>query len=181
MLQTALETARAKSVSTSLGRHGRTSRSCVTVRDGDEMLFFAEDVKKYGPGGRNIDSDSTGISSSSLRFKGRLLKRPLASDTRRTSTRLCILLRSARSLALGNNMLTLRTFLVSPPFSAPPHACTPPPACTANFCVCFFYRPTRRYAFSTGPPGDRGTSLPLECHRNTPNQTRSGTNARQST
>jgi hypothetical protein len=36
-------------------------------------------------------------------------------------------------------------FFFSPPFSAPP------PACTENFCVFFFYRPT----------GDRGA---LQCH-----------------
>ena len=33
---------------------------------------------------------------------------------------------------------TIRTFLFSPPLSAPEHACT------ANFCVFFFYRPTGR-------------------------------------
>ena len=37
-------------------------------------------------------------------------------------------------------MLTIRTFLFSPPLRAHPHACT------ANFCVFF----------STGPQGDRG-------------------------
>jgi len=65
--------------------------------------------------------------------------------SRRTSTRLCILLRSARSIAIGNHTLTIRTFLFSPPFSALA------PACTAIFVS----------SFSTGPPGDRGA---LHCH-----------------
>jgi hypothetical protein len=64
--------------------------------------------------------------------------------TRKSS--LCVLLSSARSIALGNNTLTITTFLFSRPLLAPP------PACTANFCVCF-----------TGPPGDRGA---LHCHWN---------------
>jgi len=45
----------------------------------------------------------------------------------------------------SNNTLTIRTFLFSPPLSAPP--------CTANFCV----------SFSPGPPGDRGA---LHCRWN---------------
>jgi len=53
-----------------------------------------------------------------------------------------------RRIAIGNNTLTIRTFLFSPPLSAPAHACT------ANFCVFFFYTPTRR---------PRRTSRPLEC------------------
>jgi len=65
--------------------------------------------------------------------------------------RLCVLLRSARSTPVGNNTLTIRTFLFSPPLQAHP------PACMANFCVFFFYRPT-------GSP--RRTSLQMECHRN---------------
>jgi hypothetical protein len=52
--------------------------------------------------------------------------------------RLCVLLRSARSIIIGNNTLTIRKFLFSLPLSAPA------PACTANFCVFFFYRPTGR-------------------------------------
>jgi hypothetical protein len=43
-----------------------------------------------------------------------------------------------------------------------------PPACTASFCVFFFYRPTGR---------PRRTSLPLACHRNATNWTRSGSSA----
>jgi hypothetical protein len=70
------------------------------------------------------------------------------SRIRRTSMRLCLLLRSARSIIIGNNRLTIRTFLFSPPLSAPP------PAGTANFCVFFFHRPTGN---------QRRTSLPLEC------------------
>jgi len=84
----------------------------------------------------------------------------------RTSMRLCVLLRSARQIAIGNNTLTIRTFLFSPPLSAQAHACT------ANFCVCFFYRPTER---------PRRTSLPLECHRNATNRTHSVSSARHST
>jgi hypothetical protein len=49
-----------------------------------------------------------------------------------------------------NNTLTIRTFLFSPPSSAPS-------PCTTKFCVFFFYRPTGRL---------RRTSMPLECHRN---------------
>jgi hypothetical protein len=64
---------------------------------------------------------------------------------------LCVSLRSARSITLGNSPLTVRTFLFSPPLSAPP------PACPANFCVFFVYRPTGR---------SRRTSLQLECLRN---------------
>ena len=45
-------------------------------------------------------------------------------------------------------------------------------ACTANFWVFFFYRPTGR---------PRRTSLPLECHRNATNRTRSVSSARHST
>jgi hypothetical protein len=47
-----------------------------------------------------------------------------------------------------------------------------PPAYTANFCVFFFYRPTGR---------PRRTSLPLECHHNATNRTRSVSSARHST
>ncbi len=65
----------------------------------------------------------------------------------RTSMRLCVLLRSARSIIIGNSTLTIRTFLFSPRLSAPP------PACTANFGVLFF----------AGPTGDRGA---LQCHWN---------------
>jgi len=65
---------------------------------------------------------------------------------RRTSKRLCILLRSARSIIIGISTLAIRTFLFSPPLSASP------PACTANFFVFFFYRPTGR---------PRRTLLPL--------------------
>jgi hypothetical protein len=57
----------------------------------------------------------------------------------------------AKLTAIGNNTLTIRKFLFSPPLSAQAHACT------ATFCVFFFCRPTGR---------PRRTSLPLECHRN---------------
>ena len=62
----------------------------------------------------------------------------------------CVVLRSVRSLPIGNNTLTIRTFLFSP------RSLVPQPACTASFCVFFFYRPTGRLSH---------TSLPLECHR----------------
>ena len=52
--------------------------------------------------------------------------------TRRTSS-----LR-LQSKAIGNNTLTIRTFLFSPQMSQPP------PACTASFCDFFFCRPTGR-------------------------------------
>jgi len=61
--------------------------------------------------------------------------------------RLCVLLRSAKLTAIGNNTLTIRTFLFSPPLSAQAHACT------ASFAS----------SFSTGPPGDRGA---LHCRCN---------------
>ena len=61
-----------------------------------------------------------------------------------------------RSITMGNNTLTIRTFRCSLPLRAHP------PACTANFGVFFFYRPT-------GKP--RRTSLPLACHRNATNRT----------
>ena len=51
--------------------------------------------------------------------------------------RLCVLLRSAKLTTIGNNTLTIRTFLFSPPLSAQAHACT------ASFCVFFFYIPHR--------------------------------------
>jgi hypothetical protein len=54
----------------------------------------------------------------------------------------------------------------------PAIVCPHPPACTASFCVFFFYRPTGR---------PRRTSLPLECHRNATNRTRSVSSARHST
>jgi hypothetical protein len=80
--------------------------------------------------------------------------------SRRTSMRLCVLLRSARSIIIGNQYSkTIRTILFSPPLSAPP------PECTASFCVFFFYRPTGR---------PRRTSMPLECQRNNTTRTRSG-------
>ena len=41
-----------------------------------------------------------------------------------------------RSMLIGNNTLTTRTFLFSPLSRATPHACT------TSFCVLFFYRPT---------------------------------------
>jgi hypothetical protein len=80
--------------------------------------------------------------------------------------RRCVLLRSAILTAIGNNTLTIRTFLFSPPLSAQAHACT------ASFCVFFFYRPTGR---------PRRTSLPLECHRNATTRTRFVSSARHST
>ena len=55
----------------------------------------------------------------------------------------CDLLRSAKLTATGNNTLTIRTFLFSPPLSAQAHACT------ASFCVFFFYRPTETEAHFT--------------------------------
>jgi hypothetical protein len=45
--------------------------------------------------------------------------------------RLCVLLRSAKLKAIGNNKLTIRTFLFSLPLSAQAHACT------ASFCDFF--------------------------------------------
>jgi hypothetical protein len=71
-----------------------------------------------------------------------------------------------RSMPMGNNTLTIRTFLFFPRLLAPAAACT------ASFCVFFFYRPTWR---------PRRTSLPLECHRNATNRTRSVSSARHST
>ena len=76
-----------------------------------------------------------------------------------------VLLRSERPIAIGNKTLTITTFLFSRPLLAPPHACT------ANFCVFFSYRPTKR-------PGR--TSLPLECYRNATNRTCSDFAARSS-
>ena len=83
----------------------------------------------------------------------------------RISMSLCVLLRSAKLTPIGNNTLTIRTFLFSPPLSAQAHACT------ASFGVFFFYR-------STGRP--RRTSLPLECHRKA-TRTRFVSSARHST
>ena len=54
--------------------------------------------------------------------------------------RLCVLLRSARQIAMGNNTLTIRTFLFSPP-----HECKHTHA-----------RKVFASSFPTGPPGDRG-------------------------
>jgi hypothetical protein len=79
----------------------------------------------------------------------------------RTSMRLCVLLRSATLTAIGNNTLTIRTFLLSAQARA----------CMASFCVFFFYRPTGR---------PRRTSLPLECHRNATKLTRFVSSARHS-
>ena len=66
----------------------------------------------------------------------------------------CDLLRSAKLTATGNNTLTIRTFLFSPPLSAQAHACT------ASFCVFFFYRPTETDAHFTaaGMPSQRNQS-----------------------
>ena len=72
----------------------------------------------------------------------------------------------AKLTPIGNNTLTIRTFLFSPPLSAQAHACT------ASFCVCFFYRPNGR---------PRRTSLLLECHRNATTRTRYVSSARHST
>ena len=85
-----------------------------------------------------------------------------ACRTLRIWTRRCVLLRSERLLPISNNTPTIRTFLFSP------RSLVPLPACMASFCVFFFYRPTGR---------PRHTSLPLECHRNATNQTRSVSNA----
>jgi hypothetical protein len=52
--------------------------------------------------------------------------------------RLCVWLRTAKLTTIGNNTLTIRTFLFSLPLSAQAHACT------VSFCVFFFCRPTRR-------------------------------------
>jgi len=50
----------------------------------------------------------------------------------------CVLLHSVRSTPMGNNTLTIRTFLFSP------QSLVLAAACTASFCVLFFYRPTGR-------------------------------------
>jgi len=84
---------------------------------------------------------------------------------KRNSMRLCRM-RRAELTSIGNNTLTIRTFLFSTPLSAQAHACT------ASFCVFFFYKPTGR---------PRRTSLPLECHRNATNRTRFVSSARHST
>jgi hypothetical protein len=63
--------------------------------------------------------------------------------------RLWVLLRSVKLTAIGNNQII--SFL-----PAHPHA-----------------RRVFASSFSTGPPGDRRTSLPLVCHRNATNRTRS--------
>jgi len=55
------------------------------------------------------------------------------------------------NISIGNNTLTIRTFLFSPPFSALP------PACTANFCVFFFYRPEAHFN-ATGMLSQRNQS-----------------------
>jgi hypothetical protein len=83
-----------------------------------------------------------------------------------TSMHLCVLLHSAKLTAIGNNTLTIRTYVFSPPSSAQAHACT------ASFCVFFFYRPTGR---------PRHSSMPLECHRDATNRTSSISSARHST
>jgi hypothetical protein len=69
----------------------------------------------------------------------------------RTSMRLCVLLRSAKSTATNNNTLTIRTFLFSPPLSA---------QATAKDT---HVRRVFASSFSTGPPGDRGA---LHCRWN---------------
>ena len=73
--------------------------------------------------------------------------------------RLYALPRSARSIAIGNHTLTIRTFLFSPPSQAHP------PACTASFCVCFFYRPAGRPRRTSlprvHPPGPCGAGFKL--------------------
>ena len=74
--------------------------------------------------------------------------RPVCYRIPRTSMRLCILLRIAKLTFIGNNSLTIRTFLFSHPLST--HK----------------YTHARRVfvsSFSTGPPGDRGA---LHCHWN---------------
>ena len=81
---------------------------------------------------------------------------------RRASAYCC----TARSPPIGNNTLTIRTFLFSP------RSLVHPPACTASCCVFFFYRPTGRL---------RHTSLPLECHRKPTTRKHSGSSARHST
>jgi hypothetical protein len=70
--------------------------------------------------------------------------------------------------AIGNTILTSRTFLFSPRCQH----CAQAHACTASFCVFFFYRPTGRL---------RLTSLPLECDHNATNQTRFVSSAQHST
>ena len=84
----------------------------------------------------------------------------------RTSMALCVVMRSVRSLPIGNNAMTIRTFLFSP------RSLVPQPACTASFCVFFFYRPTGRL---------RHTSLPLECHRKPTTRKHSGSSTLHST
>jgi len=81
----------------------------------------------------------------------------VCSHTHRTSM--------ARCLLMGNNTLTIRTFLFSQ------QLLVLAAACTASFCVLFFYRPTGR---------PRRTSLQLECHRKTTKRTRSDSSARLS-
>jgi len=68
----------------------------------------------------------------------------------KTSIHLCVLLSCASSIDIGNNTMTIRTFLFSPPLSAQAHACT------ANLRLLFLQ--------AHGRP--RHTTLPLECHCN---------------
>ncbi len=68
--------------------------------------------------------------------------------------RLCILLRNARSIAIGNNTLTIRTFLVSSPqFPLPP-------ACKASLRFLFLqaHRETKAHFADTGVPSQRKSS-----------------------
>jgi len=72
-------------------------RNCLRDQAGSRSLVFDLSIThdRYG-------------SSSHVQQNG-LLSHP------RTSMRLCILLRSAKLKAIGNNTLTIRTFLFSPP------------------------------------------------------------------
>ena len=68
-----------------------------------------------------------------------------------------------RVAAIGNNMLTIRTFLFSPLLSAQAHACT------ANFCVFFFYRTTgetEAHFTATGMQSQRNQSDSFGFKRN---------------
>ena len=68
--------------------------------------------------------------------------------------RLCVLLRSARQIAIGNNTLTIRTFLFSPPSQAhPPHA-------RRIFASSFLqaHRENEAHFTATGMPSQRNQS-----------------------
>ena len=158
------------------GKHGPTER-----RRGVPQLLADQAVSRSLVFDLSIAHDRFGSSShvqQNVCYRIPRTSMRLCYRIPRTSMRLCVLLRSARSIAIGNNTLTIRTFLFSLPFQAHPPAAlqgagtcdSPAPSPARNrrtrddLVLLHVFEDSHRQifaSFSAGPPRGRGT---LQCH-----------------